>query len=260
MDITIIDSGFVTGDFLKPIGYAGEANSRKLTIIHPHFTGCYYQILVKRYDGLYRLGIDDNGEAVLPPSLLKTATTLECQFVAIAEPNTVQNAETDTFVFKSNAFNVTVAQGLDTGNLSPVPTYEELQEMYKQINAAKAEVDNAKASNERILAAIEEALTASRTQPVQELSEEVLAAFKAELQEVASEYLSEGFYNDIVTEVLERLGQSHACGELCNMSQEQLIALIRSIIQQIPQPSVGSWLSNQFAYTMNQQGNVVGGR
>ena len=97
MDIRILDSGFVTGDFLKPVAYAGEINSRKLNIIHPMFKDCVYQVLVKRYDGLYRLGVDD-GMAEIPPSLTKTATTLECQFVAVAMPDTVNNVEVDDFL------------------------------------------------------------------------------------------------------------------------------------------------------------------
>ena len=33
MNITIKQNGFVTGDFLEPVAYAGEVNSRLLNII-----------------------------------------------------------------------------------------------------------------------------------------------------------------------------------------------------------------------------------
>lgn len=68
MNVTVIDSGFVSGDFLlKPLGYSGEMNSRKVYITHPHFKDCYYQLLIERYDGLFRVGIQD-GECLIPPS------------------------------------------------------------------------------------------------------------------------------------------------------------------------------------------------
>ena len=45
MNITIKQNGFVTGDFLEPVAYAGEVNSRLLNIIHPTFENAFYQLL-----------------------------------------------------------------------------------------------------------------------------------------------------------------------------------------------------------------------
>lgn len=211
MDITVVDTGFVQTEALKPIGYAGERNSRKLNIIHPHFKDCYYQLLVKRFDELYTLGIVD-GVCDIPPSLLRSAVTLNCQFVALSTPCSIQDAEVDTFVFKSDAFTLTVAEGLNIGNLSPIPTYEDLQKMYCNINNAKAEVEKAKADNAAILKSIQAALDNVKNTPYEDIEEAWRDAYKKQLDDIANEHF-EQFSEDIMTELLKRLeeqiGRAH---------------------------------------------------
>ena len=67
MNITIKQNGFVTGDFLEPVAYAGEVNSRLLNIIHPTFENAFYQLLIIKDNRPYILGID-NGKVIIPPS------------------------------------------------------------------------------------------------------------------------------------------------------------------------------------------------
>lgn len=275
MKITVLDSGFVTGDFLKPVAYAGEMNSRKLDIVHPHFKDCYYQILIKRYDGLYTLGIDD-GVATLPPSLTRSATTLECQFVAMSTPDSVQNSETDTFVFESNSFKLTVAQGMDKGGLSPVPTYEELQHMYANIRNAKSEVEKAKADNERILIAIQEALAAAHKVPTIDIEVEVRNRFREQLDQIASEYYEE-FTQDIVAEVLRRVTEQQAiCCKAChpstdepsspdsptNISVDELQELVENILNDMLkelQTNTATWYSKRPTHSLSQSNSSIGG-
>lgn len=271
MDITVLDSGFVTGDFMKPIGYSGEMNSRQLHVIHPHFTDCYYQLLVKKGDGLYKLGIDEDGNANIPPSLLRTATKLECQFIAMSTPCSVTNAETDTFVFKSSPFHVTVAQGLDTAGISPVPTYEELQDMYCNINAARAEVEKAKKDNNAILEAIKEALASARRAPTIDIQAQVKATFKEQLENLSSVYFDD-LVERITNEALDRITSSIEipstpecdCGEVGKLSTAELNNLIKTtlndMLSEIKTGNAPWYTKPGDNYTMNSDGNVVGGR
>lgn len=268
MKITVVDSGFVTYDSLNPVGYAGEMNSRKLEISHPHFKDCYYQILVKRFDGLYTLGVTD-GIAEIPPSLLRSPADLECQFVAMSTPDSVNNSETDTFVFKSNAFTLEVAQGLNIGNMSPIPTYEELQKMYNNIDNAKAEVDKAKEDNEAILQAIQKALDSAHKVPVVDLEENFRKGYKAQLDAISSEHFQQ-FSEDITSEVIKRLEDDNLlskcdCSDVGKMTTEQLTQYIKQIHSQLvneAKSGTATWLRNQNfdAYTMSPKGDIIGGR
>lgn len=267
MNITITDKGFVQTEALTPIGYAGERNSRKLLITHPHFKDCYYQLLVKRYDELYTLGVVD-GVCDIPPSLLRSAVSLNCQFVAMSTPCSIQNSETDTFVMKSDAFSLQVAEGLNIGNLSPIPTYEELQNMYCNINNAKAEVDKAKKDNENILKAIQDALRAAQNTPYEDVEKTWEEAYKAKLDEIASEHFEE-FADDLMTELIKRLNESGIAsevGEVGKMSKQELEALITKIHNDLvaeAKSGTATW-SKVFdrvgAYTLTQDGKIVGGR
>ena len=260
MDITVLDTGFVTGDFLKPLGYAGEMNSRKVYVVHPHFKDCYYQLLVQRYDGLYRVGIDD-GEAMVPPSLLRAATDLKCQCVAISDPDSVENAETDTFLFESEPFTLKVKEGLNQPYYSAVPPYEELQRMYKNLDDARNAVDLAKKENEAILAAIEEALRKSHEEPVAELSEQILSEYRKQLEGVCQDYMNNGFLDDVANEVANRLTSRCECGEVGKMTTEQLTAFIQSIIGEMKTEVINgeaTWLS-QTHHSMSSDGSIIGG-
>lgn len=267
MDITITDKGFVQTEALTPVGYAGERNSRKLFIIHPHFKDCYYQLLVKRFDELYTLGVTD-GVCEIPASLLRSAVTLNCQFVALSTPCSVQNDETDTFVMKSDAFTLQVAEGLNVGNLSPIPTYEELQKMYCNIHNAQAAVDKAKKDNEEILKAIQDALKAAQDKPYDDVEQAWKDAYKEKLDEIANEHFEE-FADELMTELIKRLHEMSDIGEIGEvgkMSKEELEATIKKIHNQLIEEAksgTATWsrVYNRIgAYTMSQDGKIIGGR
>lgn len=267
MQITVTDKGFVATEPLTPIGYAGEVNSRQLEVSHPHFKDCCYQILVKRYDGLYKLGVVD-GIATIPPSLLKTATTLDCQFVAIATPCSVVNAEADNFAFMSSPFQLTVAPGLEVGGLSPIPTYEELQEMYCNINMAKAEVENAKKSNEQIYQSIQAALQQVYNTPVVDLEIKFRDEYKKQLDIIAEEHFVE-FTSAITNEIIARITNGEVIpggsqmGEVATMSKDELAAYIEQIHNELVdevKSGTASWFPNSGVYTMSKKGDVIGGR
>lgn len=260
MNVTIIDSGFVSGDFsLKPLGYAGEMNSRKLYITHPHFSDCYYQLLIQRYDGLYKVGIQD-GECLIPPSLMRTATDLKCTFVAISEPDSITNAETDTFLFESAPFTIKIADGIVASPIQAVPTYEELQRMYNQINDAKAEVEKAKADNEAILRSIEAAIEDSHNAPIAEISAEVLEEYRKQFADMCEDYLADGFFDEVANEVVARIGEC-SCGEVSKLSIDELKAMIETIVSEMKQEvsdGTASWLTTTHHF-MSQEGKIIGG-
>ena len=260
MNVTVIDSGFVSGDFLlKPLGYSGEMNSRKVYITHPHFKDCYYQLLIERYDGLFRVGIQD-GECLIPPSLMRTATDLKCHFVAISTPDSVTNAESDTFLFQSAPFTLKIAEGLTQSHACAIPTYEELQRMYNNIADAQAAVDRAKADNEAILRSIEEALAKAHEEPIAEISAEVLEQYRKQFADMCEDYLADGFFDDVAAEVVARVGEC-SCGDVGKMSTEELRAMIESIVAEMKTEvsnGTASWLSTTHHF-MNTDGEVIGG-
>lgn len=166
MQIVIKQNGFVTGDFLEPVAYAGEVNSRIIDIVHPTFDNAIYQLLIIKDKHPYVLGID-NGTIMLPPSLISNATTLECQFLATRKnENNIINNNCDCFsnsmndcrhmIFKSDKFTLKVAEGLNLNGLNPIPPYEQLVEIYNNINDAKLSVEKAKADNLSLLDKINE--------------------------------------------------------------------------------------------------------
>ena len=273
MKITILDSGFVSYDTIKPVGYAGEVNSRKIEVIHPNFPECYYQILVKCNSSLYKIGVQDS-EAMIPPSLLRVAGKLECQFVAFNIPESSVNAETDTFVFKSNAFTLTVAEGMNLGGLSPMPTYEELQQMQRDIDAAKAEVDKAKQDNERILASIKESLDARQQVNQAGLDQMFIAKYKKQLDDITNEYFDD-FVDNVVDDVVARIAEEYPptpCPYLenggCNKGEESNTpcpepvideAKLKQLIAQVIRESASKTISSKPSHSMSQKGDIIGG-
>lgn len=272
MDITVLDSGFVTLDSIKPVGYAGEMNSRQLNITHPLFKDCYYQLLIMRGENLYTLGVE-NGTADIPASLLRTAGTLNCQFVAMSSPNSITNSETDTFVFKSNSFKLSVAKGLNTGNNTAIPPYEQLQDIYKNINEAKAEVDKAKQDNEKILQAIRISLDKAKQAPVVDLEEEFRKQYEKQLEEISNNYFDE-FVNSIADEVMRKIEETypiHDCSNCCNNQPttppacpEINVDKLRDMIKQIISNSLVEIKSkcnnsDKPSHSMSINGNIIGG-
>ena len=165
-EIIIKQSGFVTGDaLLNPIAYAGEMNSRILKITHPTFENCYYQLLIKKNEYPYSIGIE-NGETMLPPSLINIATKLECQFLAIRKNENIDitsntcdcipNSSNDcaNMIFKSDVFILNIAQGLSLNGLTPIPPYEQLVDIYNNISKAKLAVEKVKLENMQLLETI----------------------------------------------------------------------------------------------------------
>ena len=165
MKITILQSGYVTGDFLDPVAYAGEMNSRYIDIVHPLFDNCIYQLLVVKESRPYILGIRD-GKVMLPPSLTDIACELQCQFMALRNNSDIDissgncsctptsSNDCSNLIFKSNKFTMTVAEGLNINGLTPIPPYEQLVDIYNNINNAKLMVEKTKLENEQLLETI----------------------------------------------------------------------------------------------------------
>lgn len=169
-EIIIKQSGFVTGDaLLNPIAYAGEMNSRILNVTHPTFENCYYQLIIKKNDYPFLVGIVD-GELMLPPSLINIATKLQCQFIAVRKNDDIDmfinkcdcfsNSSNDCsqMVFKSDMFILQVAEGLSLNGLTPIPPYEQLVDVYNNISKAKLAVEKAKVENMQLLETINQKL------------------------------------------------------------------------------------------------------
>ena len=158
MKITVLQSGFVHGDFLDPVAYAGEMNSRVIEITHPLFENSIYQLLVIKEHRPYILGIQ-NGRFMLPPSLIDVQGTLECQFLALRKNDSIDMSlgncgcyptssnDCSNMVFKSDKFNLIVAEGLSINGLTPIPPYEQLVDMYNNISKAKLMVEKQKLIN-----------------------------------------------------------------------------------------------------------------
>ena len=163
MTITILQNGFVTGDFLEPVAYAGEMNSKFIDIVHPLFENAIYQLIIVKNGYPYKVGITD-GKCMLPPSLTDVATTLQCQFVAARIMNNDNGCDcypdrSDDcahMVFKSDEFKLTVKQGLNLNGLTPIPTYESVADMYNNLSKAKLAVEKAKADNMAVANTIDE--------------------------------------------------------------------------------------------------------
>lgn len=169
-EIIIKQSGFVTGDaLLNPIAYAGEMNSRILKITHPTFENCYYQLIIKKHNYPYVVGIE-NGETMLPPSLINVAASLECQFLAIRKNDNIDinsnlcdcqpmsSNDCAHMIFKSDTFILNVAQGLSLNGLTPIPPYEQLVDIYNNISKAKLSIEKTKLENMQLLETINQKL------------------------------------------------------------------------------------------------------
>lgn len=277
MKVTIVDSGFVSYDTIKPVGYAGEMNSRQLDIIHPHFTNCYYQIIAVKDGNPYTLGVED-GVVIIPPSLLRTAGTIECQFIAMSTPDSVTNRETDTFVFKSNKFTLRVDEGLNLGGVTPVPTYESLLQMQSEVEAAQQEVDNAIASNEKILSAIQEALDIQKQLNQAGLDEQYIAIYKSQLDKLTSDQFDD-FVERVISETLTRILDrypprpcpiSESCSTPCppqpqpqpqpEIDENKIKQIVSEVIKkQLNDLSGKNWYSTRGHHSMSQSGKIIGG-
>lgn len=167
MQITVLQSGFVTGDFLNPVAYAGEMNSRVIEITHPTFDNSFYQLLIIKESRPYVLGIQD-GKFMLPPSLIDVPTTLQCQFMALRKNEGIDimadmcgcyptsSNDCSHMIFKSDKFNLIVAEGLNINGLTPIPPYEQLVDMYNNLSKAKIAVEQAKIENENVATTIDD--------------------------------------------------------------------------------------------------------
>jgi len=168
MNINISKQGFVSGsDLLNPVAFAGEMNSRVISITHPLFENSFYQLIIIKEKRPYVLGIDD-GRVILPPSLTDIAGILECQFSALRRNESIdlQESNCDCYpqssndcshlVFKSDKFCLKVAEGLSLNGLSPIPPFETIVDMYNNIQRAKNSVEIAKSNNEQVADSIAE--------------------------------------------------------------------------------------------------------
>lgn len=166
MNIVVKSNGFVTGDFLSPVAYAGEKNSRSINIAHPTFEDAIYQLIVIKEKRPYTLGIRD-GVVLLPPSMTDIECTLECRFAAMrkgSNEDVLENCNCGTtsyndcsdLVFLSDKFNLTVGEGLSLNGLTPVPPYEEVLEMYNNISKAKMVLEQSKLDSQNMANVIDD--------------------------------------------------------------------------------------------------------
>lgn len=166
MNIVVKSNGFVTGDFLSPVAYAGEKNSKSINIVHPTFKDAVYQLIVKKENRPYALGIRDN-IVILPPSLTDIACTLECNFTATRKGQnsdvldncncgTSSSNDCSDLVFLSDKFTLTVAEGLSLNGLSPIPPYEEVLDMYNNLANAKIVLEQSKLDSENMANVIDD--------------------------------------------------------------------------------------------------------
>lgn len=168
MTITILSNGFVKLSSVDPVAYAGEMNSRFIDIVYPTFENAQYQLIVVKEKRPYILGIN-GGQVMLPPSMTDIATTLECQFIASRKNLNSSNCgpqysnDCSTMIFKSDSFTLKVAEGLNLNGLTPIPTYEVVSDMYKNLTQAKYIIEQSKAENQELAEAIEHKLDELKT-------------------------------------------------------------------------------------------------
>lgn len=271
MDITVLDSGFVTGDFLKPVAYAGEMNSKILNIVHPTFDNAIYQLIVVKENRPYSLGIE-NGKILLPPSLTDIECILKCQFIAIRKSNddlnncdcqfTSSNDCTD-MLFKSDSFSLKVAQGLNLNGLTPIPTYEELLDSYNNLTKAKLAVEKAKADNENVVNALDQKIqelqnnkyltnlnveSLNRKEKDDELERRIDAIFDILQENDINSFISNILNNSAIKNNMNEIILTKDCCISTNFTLKSNLTLI------IPENIVVSFNSNVVG---NIEGNVI---
>lgn len=149
IELTILDTGFVSGELHKPLGYAGDVNSRCIHFIYPEFDNCKYELFCKKGDYVYKMDIDEYGVCKIPPSLTRFKDKLEFQFVAsrmdkpedLPEDDPELDGCWDDFVFKSAIFCLKIADSLAIMDVEPVPTYEAVESKYQDLEKMKAEIE-----------------------------------------------------------------------------------------------------------------------
>lgn len=94
VNITIFQSGQVTGDCGKIIAYEGQTNSEEIKVLHPSFAGAEYFIEYKYGYTIYRSKLDANDLVTLK---IEQADVIQCQFIAV-------DIMTGNVVFKSKTW------------------------------------------------------------------------------------------------------------------------------------------------------------
>lgn len=98
VNITIYQSGDVTGDKGKIIAYEGQQYSDTITIVHPLFTGAEYFIEYKYSQTIYRDKLDANNRVKIK---IEKAGYVKCQLLAI-------DILTGEILFKSKSWDMLV--------------------------------------------------------------------------------------------------------------------------------------------------------
>ncbi len=95
VNITVHQTGEVTGDKGRLIGYEGQSLSEIITIVHPIFSGANYYIEYKYNNTIFRDVLDSNNRVSLK---IEKDGYLTCQFIAV-------EINTGNILFKSCKWN-----------------------------------------------------------------------------------------------------------------------------------------------------------
>lgn len=126
MEIIIDRSGNVRGDFQRPIGYAGDQNTRAIHVIHPTYSNCTYELLYSIRRQMYISRLDSNDMCVLKPSITSREGRIDMQFIA--------RSTDDEILFQSKSFQVVIGKSIRDHDHRPIFPYEDALEMYKKLD------------------------------------------------------------------------------------------------------------------------------
>lgn len=102
-NITIHQTGVVTGDVGKIIAYKGQDYSEIITITHPIFKGCEYYLEYKYDQTIYRNKLNANNQVMIE---IKDSGYAKCQLIAC-------DIVTGNVLFRSKSWNLMIEEGLE---------------------------------------------------------------------------------------------------------------------------------------------------
>lgn len=104
INITVYQSGDISGDSGKIVAYSDEKFTQPIKIVHPIYSNAMYYIEYKYNDTIYKNRLDDNGITRLR---VENAGYLKCQFVACDILN-------GNVIFKSKSWNFIINEKFST--------------------------------------------------------------------------------------------------------------------------------------------------
>lgn len=103
VNITVHQTGEVTGDKGRLIGYEGQSMSETITVVHPIFSGANYYIEYKYNATIFRDVLDSNNRVNIK---IEKDGYLTCQFIAV-------EINTGNILFKSHKWNFIIGSQMD---------------------------------------------------------------------------------------------------------------------------------------------------